>query len=56
MIKLSDKKVVKVFSENSEGKMDLKIKGKHSVEQSIKIMKAFDEGCNQIKNKNKEEE
>ena len=53
---MENKKVVKVFFENPEGKMDLKIKGKNSVEQSIKIMKAFDEGCNQIRKEIKEGE
>jgi hypothetical protein len=49
---LKDKdKIVKVFMENPEAKMKLRVKG---VNNAIKIMKAFDEGCTEIREKESE--
>ena len=48
---MTDKKVVKVDFANPEGRMKLTIENKKgdSVDSAIKIMKAFDEACSEIK-------
>jgi len=42
-------KKVKVIFNNREGKMVLTVKGKRSVEQALKISKAFDDACREIR-------
>lgn len=42
-------KKVKIFMSNPEADMKLTVKGSKSVEQSLKIMKAFDEACSEIR-------
>ena len=51
----NNKKIVKVDFTNPEGRMKLSITNKHgdSTDTAIKIMKAFDETCDEIR---KEEE
>lgn len=48
-----EEKVVKVRMSNPEADMELKVKGKFAVEQSIKIMEKFDECCDIIREKDK---
>ena len=55
---MPDKKTVKVDFTNPEGRMKLSITNKHgdSTDTAIKIMKAFDEGCNEIRKEEESEE
>ena len=43
------KKTVKVNFQNPEGKMKLTTKGKNAVDNALKIMKAFDDACTEIR-------
>ena len=47
---MEEEKYVKVKMENPEAGMALKIGGKHSVEQALKIMETFDKCCATIRN------
>jgi hypothetical protein len=44
---LDDKEVksIRVDFKNKCGRLDLSLKGKNAIKNSLKIMKAFDEGC-----------
>lgn len=46
-----NEKEVKVKFSNACGKMDLKVKGKRALEQSLKIMQVFDDTCDEIRKK-----
>jgi hypothetical protein len=48
MIKEEQKEVRVKFS-NACGKMELKVKGKNALEQSLKIMQVFDDTCDEKK-------
>ena len=54
----NNKKTVKVDFTNPEGRMKLTITNKHgdSVDSAIKIMKAFDEACDEIRKEEESEE
>ncbi|HUW90847.1 MAG TPA: hypothetical protein VMV43_10100 [Candidatus Nanopelagicaceae bacterium] len=58
MTEKREKKVVKVDFTNPEGRMKLTIENKKgdSVDSAIKIMKAFDEACNEIRKDEASEE
>ena len=43
-----DKKVILTFN-SPEAKMKLTVEGPNAVENSLKIMKAFDDACDEIK-------
>lgn len=47
---MSEKKVI-VDLKNPEGEMHLITKGKNATENALKIMKAFDDACTEIKEK-----
>ncbi len=46
--KMKDKKVILTFN-NPEAKMKLTVEGPNAVKNSLKIMKAFDDACDEIK-------
>ncbi len=48
-VKIKDEKIVKVDFNNPEARMKLKVKGKKATEQALKIMKAFDNACTEIR-------
>lgn len=48
-----DKKTVQMDLRNEEGRIKFTIKGKHAVQQSIAIAKAFDDACKEIQENNK---
>lgn len=50
----NDEKTVKIKFSNACGKMDLKVKGKRALEQSLKLMQVFDETCKELKKKEEE--
>lgn len=43
------KKTVKVNFQNPEGRMKLTVKGNNAVDNALKIMKAFDDACTEIR-------
>lgn len=45
-----DRKTVKVDFTNPEGRMKLTISSANSVDSAIKIMKTFDDACEEIRN------
>jgi len=45
----NQEKIVRVDMENPEGRMKLKVKGKNAVNNSLKIMEAFDSACEEIR-------
>ena len=49
----NEKKVIVNFK-NPEADMKLKVKGKNSVDNALKIMKAFDEACSEIRDMERE--
>ena len=49
----NEKKVIVNFK-NPEADMMLKVKGKNSVDNALKIMKAFDEACSEIRDMERE--
>lgn len=51
-----DKKHIIVTIDNPEAKMKLNVKGKNFVDNALKIMKAFDEVCFEIRKKEDEHE
>ncbi len=45
---MKDKKIILTFN-NPEAKMKLTVEGPNAVKNSLKIMKAFDDACDEIK-------
>jgi len=43
---MKEKKIVKVDFSNKCGRMKLKINSEDAIDQSLKIMKIFDDACN----------
>ncbi len=43
------KKTVKVDFQNPEGRMKLTVKGNNAINNTLKIMKAFDDACTEIR-------
>lgn len=44
-----EKKTVKVDFQNPEGRMKLTVKGNNATNNTVKIMKAFDSACTEIR-------
>lgn len=43
------RKTVKVDFQNPEGRMKLTVKGNNAINNTVKIMKAFDDTCTEIR-------
>lgn len=46
---MTEKKTVIINFTNPEARMKLTVKGKNAIDQAIKISKAFDEACKEIR-------